>query len=277
MSNRSPVTLGRLVREFLAAEPDARNSGIAAAKGGYHNSRENHLHPTASNGGHAGDYSIQLTVDKAGASDAAAATDISFDSARLRSDFRTIAKYSSRLMAAFQARDKRLFYQGEAVVREFFGNTDLDRAVEGWSLLHNKAVSSDATHQWHIHISFHRKFVDNWDAVKGVLDVLLARPIPKPPVVKPPTGDDMTQAEFVAFFRAALQDPEIRQELGEVVLDKTYLEYPPGTGAGGERLVFPVRHFLVRADQQARLAAAQEAPTVARKAAVDAAQALTDD
>jgi hypothetical protein len=260
MSNRTPGALLRLVREFCNAEPDARNSGIAALKSGYHNSRENHLHPTSTNGGHAGDYSIQLAVDRLGAADCAAAVDISFDTARLHGDFRIIAKYSTRLMNAFKARDPRLFYKGKAVVREFFGNTDLDRTVEGWSLLHNRAVSSDPSHQWHIHISFHRAYVENFDAVKGVLDVLLAR-TPKPPVVKPPTGDDMTQAQFIAFFKAALQDPEIRQELGEVVLNETFLEYPPGTGAGGERLVFPVRHFIVRADQQARIAASQELPT----------------
>jgi hypothetical protein len=103
-------------------------------------------------------------------------------------------------------------------------------------------------HTDHVHISF---------ATTGAY---------KPPtVVRPPEGETVTQAQFIAFFKAALQDPEIRRELGEVVLDETFLEYPPGTGAGGERLIFPIRHFIVRADQQARLAAAQELPTAEQR------------
>lgn len=189
--SQNPSALRRLYSEFSATEPDARNSGIYAAKSGYHNTRAHHL--AGSHNGSKSDDSIELAIDRQGPADKAAAVDISFDSARLRSDFRTIATYSQRLLRAFKARDPRLFAQVQgqpagvkhAVVREFFGNTDLDRQVEGWSLHLGEARSSDSSHQWHIHLSFHRAFVESWPAVSGVLDVLLGRPI------TPPEVDDM--------------------------------------------------------------------------------------
>lgn len=201
MAGANPDALVRLVSEFTKAEPQARNAGIYAAKGGYHNTRAHHLAGTY--GGSKTDYSIVPAADKLGSSTLAAATDISFEDARLRSDFHTIAKYSARLYRAFSTRDKRLFYQGQAVVREFFGNIDLDRTVEGWSLYRGYALSSDPTHQWHIHISFHRKFVENWDAVRGVLDVLLARTQEDDPMA------DLTSAQLNAIAKAVLTYPGI--------------------------------------------------------------------
>lgn len=174
----NPSALVRLVKEFTKAEKDAVNAGIFAAKSGYHNTRSNHQRGV--NGGKPSDYSIQAAADKRGPANKAAATDITFRSAQ-RGDFRIIAKYTKRLINAMKARDKRLFYKGKAVVRECFGNADNDRQVEGWSLYRGYAVSSDPSHLWHIHISFHREFVENWEAVKGVLDVLLDRKSPQTP------------------------------------------------------------------------------------------------
>lgn len=189
----NPSALVRLITEFLKAEPDARNSGIFARKSGYHNSRRNHQ--LGINGGSPSDYSIQTSADKQGPADSAAALDISFDSARLRSDFRSIAKYSNRIYVAMKNRDPRLFYKGEMVWREFFGNIDLDRTVEGWSLYRERAATSDDSHVWHIHMSEFRKFVENWDATKGMLDILLGRSVPEP---EPVPEDDMpTMKEFL--------------------------------------------------------------------------------
>lgn len=176
----NPSAILRLWNEFDKIEPDARLNGIYTGKRGYHNTRANHL--AGRNGGSPSDYSItDSPLDLLGPDDKAAAIDINLESARLRSDFRNIAKYSRRLMAAFQSRDPRLFYDGKPVVREFFGNTDDDREVEGWSLLRGRAVTSDSTHLWHIHISFHRWAVEVWPAVAGVLAVLIgAEPEPLP-------------------------------------------------------------------------------------------------
>jgi hypothetical protein len=206
--SENPAALARLVKEFTEAELDARNSGIYAAKTGYHNTRAHHLAGT--HGGKTSDYSIKLAVDKKGPADKAAAVDISFDSARLQGDFSVIGVYSRRLDAACRARDPRLFVGGQSVIREWFGNTDKDRDVEGWTFHRTTdgssgPASSDSSHLWHIHISFHRAFVEDWDAVSGVLDVLLARPRPTPA-----PEDDMANAsevlEAIADLRAYVKE-----------------------------------------------------------------------
>lgn len=193
----NPSALLRLWSEFDRVEPDARLNGIYVGKRGYHNTRANHL--AGRDGGSPSDYSVTDTpLDLQGPADKAAAIDINLESARLRSDFRNIAKYSKRLLSAFQSRDARLFHDGKPVVREFFGNTDLDRDVEGWSLFRNRSATSDDTHLWHIHISFHRWAVENWAAVSGVLAVLLDVDTPQP---EPIPEDDMpTAREIVDAF-----------------------------------------------------------------------------
>lgn len=92
------------------------------------------------------------------------------------------------------------------------------------------------------------------------------RPLP----VKPPTQDEedaMTQAEFTAFLKVALDDPDVKRKVGDAILARLYLEYPPGTGAGGERLQTTVAGAIFRADQMARIAAAQEQPSASQKQA----------
>ncbi|MQB00546.1 MAG: hypothetical protein GEU78_09685 [Actinobacteria bacterium] len=173
-----PSALRRLWQEFEAVEPDAVFGGIFANKSGYHNTRANHKRDRP------GDYSIRMPADQRGPDDKAAALDITFNTAR-GGDFRIIAKYSKRLLTAFQTRDPRLFYRGGAVVREFYGNADLDWDVEGYTLHRSSdgssgPATSDDSHLWHIHISFHRVWVENWDAVKGILAILLDKQIPPP-------------------------------------------------------------------------------------------------
>lgn len=217
--SQNPSALVRLMNEFCDAELDARNSGIYAAKTGYHNTRANHVNDVS--GGNPGDYSIKLAVDKRGPSDKAAAVDISFDSARLLGDFSNIAVYSRRLYDACQARDPRLFDGEQSVIREWFGNTDSDRTVEGWTFHRTTdgssgPASSDSSHLWHIHISFHRAYVENWDAVSGVLDVLLDRPLPTPP-----PEDDMDQATFTKYLEGALESSsKVRELVGDTVWRK---------------------------------------------------------
>lgn len=203
MANNSPPSLQRLFRELKAGAPKADAdkmilSGIAVGKNGYHDSRENNQRNDPDN------YSIQLSLDKQGRSDLAAAIDITFSDAQ-KSDFRTIDKYSSRLLDAYKAKDPRLFYKGERVWREFFGNADLDREVEGWSLYRGRAASSDSSHLYHIHQSVHRKFADNWDAVKGVLDIMLGKPLPTPE-----PGDDEMTAEQLAQILKAIEAVKVR-------------------------------------------------------------------
>lgn len=178
--------LVRLYNEFAKVEPMAQFSGTFARKGGYHNLEYNHVHGIL--GGSRNDYSIRLSMDREGPNRLASAIDISFKDAREDSDFETIAKYSNRLYVAMKNNDPRLYYKGKRVVREFFGNIDLDRAVEGWTLCssdgcHSRAATSDISHLWHIHISFQRWVwglgATVWDAINGILDILLGRSLEK--------------------------------------------------------------------------------------------------
>jgi hypothetical protein len=138
--------------------PAGRLGGILARKRGYHNSRD-HL-PSY-------DYSVaQFAVDREGPDTEAAAIDWTFPDAQA-GDYRSIAKFSSRLLAAGRAGDPRTIF-----IREFFGNTDSDREVEGWDFSKNRASSSDTSHLWHIHISIHRKYVNSVKAMQAILSIL---------------------------------------------------------------------------------------------------------
>lgn len=72
-----------------------------------------------------------------------------------------------------------------------------------------------------------------------------------------PGEDDMDQATFTKYFLGALQNEEVLDKIGDAVLERKYAEYPPGTGTDGDREVFPVSHFIARADASARMAAGE--------------------
>jgi hypothetical protein len=149
--------------KFHKAEPKARLGGILARKPGYHNSRD-HLP--------ADDYSVrQFSVDRTGPKDEGAGIDITFPDAQ-GGNYATIAKYSKRLMAAGKARDPRTVY-----MREFFGNTDSDRDVEGYDFSKERPSSSDKSHLWHIHISIHRAYINSTTAMEAILSILLGETV----------------------------------------------------------------------------------------------------
>lgn len=137
-----------------------RLGGIYAKKPGYHNMRK--ALPRS-------DYSVKYFKDMLGPDDKAAAIDISFTDAQQRGDFRTIAKYSTRLYKSGRdLRDERGNY-----LREFFGNTDTDRQVEGWDFQKVcPSTSPDNTHIWHIHLSWMRAYVNDYKAMRAVLSIL---------------------------------------------------------------------------------------------------------
>lgn len=180
----SPPALVRLFEEF---EKGYGKPDVTRLNGIYHNKRGYHNKPVNLPGS---DYSLQHSRDKAGARrypTYGSAIDINFENARLRSDFRDIAVVSNRLLVASRNRDPRLV----KAIREWFGNADLDRQVEGWTFWRTAsphsagAASSDSTHLFHIHLSFWRDTVNDWNVVKGVLDVMLGRDI------NTPEDDDM--------------------------------------------------------------------------------------
>lgn len=141
-----------------ALEPKSKLAGILARKPGYHNSRD-HLPDD--------DYSVaQFAVDREGPANEGSAIDWTFPNAQ-SGDYSTISKYSKRLYAVRGGNDSRTVY-----MREFFGNTDTDTAVEGWDYSKNKASVSDSSHLWHIHISIHRKYINSTAAMKAILSIL---------------------------------------------------------------------------------------------------------
>ncbi|MEU7905898.1 peptidoglycan-binding domain-containing protein [Actinoplanes sp. NPDC049118] len=170
-----------LWEQLHALEPrDTELGGIYARKPGYHNTRA---------GNAANNYSVRDAVDKRGPADKAAALDWTFKSAQ-RGDYRTIAKYMSRIIASGRdKRDPRL--DGW---RDIYGQADKDRHVEGWDCRYDRDITSDDSHLWHIHFSESRERVTsraNKDALLSVLkgeslDAWLKRTgaKPKPPAPK---------------------------------------------------------------------------------------------
>jgi hypothetical protein len=131
--------------------------GIYADKTGYHNTRNDN--PTTN-------YSVRDAVDKRGPGDKAAAIDLTFRSAQ-SGNYSRIALYSIRLYSARRDPKLRLY------LREFYGNTDDDTQVEGWDFRYGRAVTSDKSHLWHIHISFTREYVNSMEAMRYVYNIMI--------------------------------------------------------------------------------------------------------
>lgn len=146
------------IRDIVGS--DAVLSGIEVNKPGYHASRDwLRLH-------YPRDYSIQLAIDKLGPDDLGAAIDVTFKSAQ-GGDFRNIAKYSRRLYSAGVQKDPRTY-----ALREFQGNIDLDRDVEGWSYYRGwELTGGSVSHLWHIHQSIHRKYINDAAAMRAILEI----------------------------------------------------------------------------------------------------------
>lgn len=162
MSNPNPARITDQLwwfwTEFKKIEPSVRLGGIYANKPGYHNTRLGN-YPT--------NYSVKLPDDKLGPSDKAAAIDLTFPDAQ-QGDYKTIRKYSYRLLKSGKdLNDERGNY-----LREFYGQADADTGVEGWDFQYLVNVSSDSSHLWHIHLSFIRRYVGIWKAMRAVLSIL---------------------------------------------------------------------------------------------------------
>lgn len=153
-----------LMPRLLRASPGSQNGGTLANKPGYHNTRKRLLAQ-----GRSADYSIsQYQVDREGSGDLEAAFDWTFPSAQ-RGDFREIAKFSERFLAA--GRRGRVADPRTKYLREFYGNADLDREVEGWDYAAHRAASSDDSHVWHLHGSVHRKYANDPVAMDAIASI----------------------------------------------------------------------------------------------------------
>jgi len=173
------------------AIPQVKLGGVYAAKAGYHNTRK------ANQAKWPGNYSIQLDLDKQGPADKSAAIDLTFSAA---SDMR---KYTKRLQTAMLAGDSRL-----ASVKEFYGTLD-SKTVYGLGKKIRTSepytTSADSSHLWHLHVSFFRADVENFNRLKGLYEVLTGSSAPEPakpsvpPVEKPSGGSQPAPGPYYTF------------------------------------------------------------------------------
>lgn len=185
MSARAPQAIYSLWNDIHKHLPQAVLSGIV---GDVHHSFGYHL---ARRDLPQSDYSVQLSLDRKGASDCASALDVS-----LPPDLMKIC--TRRLLAAAKAEDPRL--KG---LREFCGTLD-GRQTYPWDLSTNSSEGIDTwddSHLWHIHLSFYRAYADNYDVIAPIADVFTgirqtqSQPTsPKPPL---PQESDMPLILYV--------------------------------------------------------------------------------
>jgi len=152
-----------LWQNFHKAEPTCKLGGIYDNKPGYHNTRAGNVH---------GNYSIVHPLDLKGPSDKAAAIDLTFPDAQ-HGRYDTINKYAQRLLLSGKDQhDER----GDCL-REFFGQTDGDRQVEGWDFQSVGPSTSDTSHLWHLHLSIVRAYVTSDKAMRSILSILLGEKV----------------------------------------------------------------------------------------------------
>lgn len=125
--------------------------GDIAHKYGYHRARA--VLP-------ADDYSIELKRDQGGDDWAASALDITPPDALHQH------RLTYRLAKATTAGDHRL-----RCVREWYGSLDSVH-VAGWDLATDRPATSDASHLWHVHISFYRDTTARAKLLAAVGDLL---------------------------------------------------------------------------------------------------------
>lgn len=117
-------------------------------------------------------------------------------------------------------------------VREFYGNVDGDRVVDGWNNVANRAATSDSSHLWHWHLTIDRRRLRDRALMERILAIALgedddmaAEDVWTVPIVSPgldlnePAGEWLKQARLAA--RAASGDtaamrPVLTQMAAEV-------------------------------------------------------------
>jgi len=142
---------------FKAFEPAAKLGGTYALKPAFHSSVEDNLARWP------GNYSVREAINRQSPRTVARAIDLTLSGALMK-------RYTARLRTAALADDPRL-----ACVKEFYGTLNGSQ-VYGLTHLGPDAdwtgSSADATHLWHLHLSFFTPFVDDATALAGVLSVL---------------------------------------------------------------------------------------------------------
>lgn len=182
---------------LLALESSTQDGGTYANKSGFHGFGRDQIDKGQGNSGT--NYSIRDGVNRTGPwwHDRSSAFDWTFTTAQ-SGNYTLIDMYSSRLLAsALNSADPRL----DLVLYEFYGQTDWDTHVEGYDELHERDVTSDSSHLWHIHFSFLRSKCGDFWAMWALYTVLIGWTVeqwrasiaevpqaPAPPAPPAPTG-----------------------------------------------------------------------------------------
>lgn len=146
-------------------EPKSKLGGILAWKKGFHSTGQYNLDRYPDN------YSIRDAPNRSGPwwKTKASALDWTFPDAQGGS-YGTIAKYTARVIASGRdSDDPRL----GMILYEIYGNADHDTTVEGWDEYHDRSVTSDSSHLWHIHFSFLRNKCGDFWGMWALLTVLM--------------------------------------------------------------------------------------------------------
>jgi hypothetical protein len=169
-SNPNPTrissALWELWTKFDKLEKSVQYGGTYTVKPGYHNARQKLSRS---------DYSVgDVGNDRLGSAQLTSAIDLTMSR-------KAMVKYSKRLDAAMRARDKRLFINGEPILREYIGTKD-NKTVHCYVLVGGRKLGvgadsgedpgRDKKHLWHIHISFIRKYVSWPAATERVYSIL---------------------------------------------------------------------------------------------------------
>lgn len=158
-----PDTLWWLWLQMKRIHPKVRLGGIYANKKGFHNTGNKNKSTWP------GEYSTHDSINRHGLGmTKASAIDFTFPDAQA-GDYGSIKLFTQRLVhSSLDDNDPRL----GMFVFEFFGQSDNDRTVEGYDEYHERSVSADSSHLWHLHISVVRSLLDSWWGVWALFTVL---------------------------------------------------------------------------------------------------------
>jgi hypothetical protein len=182
MTTLSTTSLNWLADNWEAAYSTAVLSGIVGdlahkARGGYHISRQDQ---STTN------YSVTRPDDKPGngPSDRAAAIDMTMSTA-------DIIKCHTRLREIWKNRatDPRMKYIN--AWNGWDGQGDAGR----YDVVTGSISFASPDHKWHIHLEIRRKYVNDMDAMRAILSMLLGE--------SAQGDDDMTKEELLTFVRSA--------------------------------------------------------------------------
>lgn len=157
-NSKTPDAVYSVYYHVKARVASARYGGGYTLKPGFHSSVEDNQARWPDN------YSIRDAINRREPLTVGRAVDLSLSGTDMK-------RHTGYLANAAAADDPRL-----APVREFYGTlngtTVFGRAHTGpdtdW-----RSSSADSSHLWHIHLSFFTPYVDDWDALAGVVSVVL--------------------------------------------------------------------------------------------------------